>query len=219
MDKASRDIVIRAYEPRDRAALRVLCFETSFLGQPRLFVDSAEITADVLSLYFTDCEPESSFVACAGEELIGYLIGARDVRRLSRVFSSRIFFSVLGKSIASGVFFQPKSLRFVYYCGVSFFKGEFLPKPLRREYPALLHINVRRDFRGQGVGRSLLGRFMEYLTGEQVFGVHVSTLEEQGKDFFLKQGFKILYSSPKTFLRYRLGRGVTQYILGKSLSG
>ena len=219
MDQGDFDIVIRAYTPGDRAALRALCFETSFLEQSKLFVDSAEITADVLSLYFTDFEGESSFVACAQGQLVGYVIGTKNVRRMNRIFFSRVFFPILGKSIATGVFFQLKNLRFVFHCGVSLVKGEFLPKPIDQKYSALLHINVREDFRGQGVGRRLLAQFMEYLETEKVFGVHVSAFEERSKDFFFRQGFTILYSSTKTFLRYRLGRDVTQYILGKILTG
>ena len=55
--------IIRPYHPADRPALRAICADTGFLGQPidPIFEDR-ELFADYLTAYYTDEEPESIFV-------------------------------------------------------------------------------------------------------------------------------------------------------------
>src|SRR5688572_29185712 len=71
-------IVIRQYEPRDREIVRKLCCDTGFLGNPidPVFGDR-ELFADFLTSYYTDAEPESSFVIEVDGEVSGYLLGCR----------------------------------------------------------------------------------------------------------------------------------------------
>src|SRR5712671_5549769 len=77
MDDASQ-YSIRSYQASDRVAVRKLCCETGFLGSPidPVFQDR-ELFADFLTTYYTDHEPESSFVLEIGGELQGYLLGSR----------------------------------------------------------------------------------------------------------------------------------------------
>ena len=58
--------------------MRRLCCETGFLGEPidPVYQDR-ELFADFLTTYYTDHEPESSFVMDANGELHGYLLGSR----------------------------------------------------------------------------------------------------------------------------------------------
>ena len=69
---------IRSYRPSDRAAVRRLCCQTGFLGEPidPVYEDN-ELFADFLTTYYTDHEPESSFVLELEGEIRGYLLGSR----------------------------------------------------------------------------------------------------------------------------------------------
>lgn len=69
-------ITIRPYSPADREAVRRICCDTGFSGDPvdPLFEDR-EAFADFLTRYYTDWEPESAFVAEADGEPAGYLLG------------------------------------------------------------------------------------------------------------------------------------------------
>ena len=69
---------IRPYRQSDRAAVRALCCATGFLGEPidPVFEDR-ELFADFLTTYYTDHEPESSFVLEIDNEIRGYLLGSR----------------------------------------------------------------------------------------------------------------------------------------------
>src|SRR5439155_20227753 len=69
---------IRSYQASDRGAVRKPCCETGFLGEliDPVFQDR-ELFADFLTTYYTDHEPESSFVLEIDGKIRGYLLGSR----------------------------------------------------------------------------------------------------------------------------------------------
>ena len=76
--KSQRAYTIRGYQASDRDAVRRLCCRTGFLGTPVDPVyEDRELFADFLTTYYTDHEPESSFVLEVDGELKGYLLGSR----------------------------------------------------------------------------------------------------------------------------------------------
>src|ERR1043166_4916889 len=68
---------IRPYQQTDRGAVRRLCCETGFLGEPvaPLFQDSG-LFADLFTNAYLDHEPEWALVAEVDGKIIGYLLGA-----------------------------------------------------------------------------------------------------------------------------------------------
>ncbi|MGZ4983202.1 MAG: GNAT family acetyltransferase, partial [Chthoniobacterales bacterium] len=76
--KTDEAFSIRPYRRSDRAAVRRLCCLTGFLGEAidPVYQDH-ELFADFLTTYYTDHEPESSFVLEVDGELRGYLLGCR----------------------------------------------------------------------------------------------------------------------------------------------
>src|SRR6187399_3554221 len=70
--------LIRGYRRSDREAVRKLCCETGFLGEPidPVYQDR-ELFADFLTTYYTDHEPESCFLLEVDGEIRGYLLGSR----------------------------------------------------------------------------------------------------------------------------------------------
>jgi hypothetical protein len=76
--KTDPSLVIRGYQPSDRAAVRDLCCRTGFLGNAidPVYQDR-ELFADFLTTWYTDHEPESSFVLEIKGEICGYLLGSR----------------------------------------------------------------------------------------------------------------------------------------------
>jgi hypothetical protein len=77
--------LIRPYRPEDRSALRAICADTGFLGKPidPVFEDR-ELFADYLTSYYTDAEPESTYVCEFDGQVKGYLMGSRFPKRKSR---------------------------------------------------------------------------------------------------------------------------------------
>ena len=87
--KDENALVIRSYRASDREAVRQLCCQTGFLGEPIDPVyEDHELFADFLTTYYTDHEPESSFVLELGGEISGYLLGSRKPLAQSALFLS-----------------------------------------------------------------------------------------------------------------------------------
>ncbi len=101
------NVVIRKFESRDREELRKISCDTAFLGKPRTdFFDDDEILADALTLYFTDYELGSCFVAVCSEKVVGYVVGAKNERAMDRVFKLKIAPLLFIKAIRKGVFLK-----------------------------------------------------------------------------------------------------------------
>jgi hypothetical protein len=209
-------IQIRPYGPADRAAVRRISCETAFLGKPHqeIFPDE-EILADALTLYFTDHEPYSCFVAVAEQGVIGYIIGSRDVPAMQRVMNKNIIPGMLWKALRRGAFFNRYILKFLGHIMVSLWRGEFILPDCSRQYPATLHINIQQNFRGHNLGSRLITRYLEYLQSNHINGVHLASFSDSAKEFFLKNGFEKLHEKERTYLKSYVGRVLTLTIFGK----
>ena len=211
------DIVIRKYEPKDRDAVRRISYATAFLGRAYDFVGDAEILSDGLMDYFTEYEPESLFVAADGEKIAGYLTGARSARAMHKILFNKIYPRIFGKALSKGFFLQRKVLLFMWHSLISFVRGEFRLPDFTYDYPATFHINLDEAYRGQRIGQQLIDRYVEYLKENNIKGVYVSTFSEKAKAFFVRNGFRFLFSRPRGYLRYRLGTDTRVHILGREL--
>jgi len=209
-------VVIRKFQKNDREGLRRVCYSTGFLGNPvSTFLSGDEIFADAITLYFTDYEPGSCWVAECRGEVVGYLIGAKDARRVCR---PGILFRIFMKSVLSAALFKPKNLLFIGNFLISLLKGEFSEPDFSREYPATLHINIQDGLRGANIGARLVDAYLGYLKEEGVRGVHFATMSERASNFFSKQGFKLLYKGKRSYFNYILHKELPLYIYGKRLA-
>jgi ribosomal protein S18 acetylase RimI-like enzyme len=189
----SGELIIRKYQNSDRQAVRDLCYDTGMMGQSvsYLWADK-ESFSDMFTMYYTDKEPESSFVAEFNGKVIGYLNGCVDSKRAynpvkiaSRHVVKRgiIFNKVTGPTIlrvvTEGLFMQIKG-------------ADFDNAPFRDpRWPAHLHINVKKEFRHQNAGSKLIKAYFEYLKSKNITGCFLETLYENKNAiaFFEKMGF------------------------------
>jgi hypothetical protein len=65
-----------------------------------------------------------------------------------------------------------------------------------RDYPAHCHVNVAKGSRGGGLGRALLGRFVELARQSGAGGIHASTASEGGRRLAAGMGFATLARVP-----------------------
>ncbi len=211
-------IKIRTYQAADRAAIRRISYETSFLHRPHLFFDDPELVTDALTRYYLDFEPESCFVAEAQGRVVGYIIGTLDMARMNYVYGVKILVPLVCKAINHKEFFRGKTMRFILNYLKSVLKGEFRAPNLTREYPSTFHINVEQDLRGKKVGSQLIERALSLLREKSVPGVQFSAMTDEARDFFVRQGFQVIYSSRRSFLRYALGHDTAFHLLVKKLA-
>lgn len=209
---------IIAFESKHRPEVRRIACDTALLGDPLdSCFDDREILADVLTLYFTDYEKDGCFVAVKGTDVIGYVMGTRDAANMRRVFKTRIVPRIVAKTVIRGTLFRQNALRFFFHVATGYFRGEFSSPGLAHEYPATLHVNVDRKFRGKDTGRRLMESCLEFLRHEKVAGAHVSTMSEDAKRFFEKLGFAVLFEGKRSYLRYCLRKDLPLFVLGKRL--
>lgn len=210
------NIIVRRFQPADRSAVRNIACETAFLEavEGRLIEDD-EILADILTLYYTDYEPESCFVAVNDSEIIGYIIGTKNAKRADRIFSYRIIPLLSLKYFFKGNLFRKKYLRLGFDAIKSKVNGEFAMPDFSNEYPAELHINLKKGFRGGGVGRKLIEHFLSYLKENGIHGVHLTTMSDNAKLFFERVGFQVLHKTQLSFLRFYLHKSIPYYSMGR----
>lgn len=189
--KEDREFTIRSYRPTDRAAVRRLCCQTGFLGEPIDPVyEDHELFADFLTSYYTDREPESSFVVEVGGELRGYLLGSRKpLRNQLYAFTQNI--SLFLRVLSRYAKYNARSRRFIRWM-ISHGWREVPAAPRRTPH---FHINLLPDARKISTTRALMSAYLSYLyrCGEKrVYGQIVTFESRRGEKMFERYGFRVL---------------------------
>ncbi|MCX5668759.1 MAG: GNAT family N-acetyltransferase [Candidatus Omnitrophica bacterium] len=212
------EVEIRKFQAKDKAAVRQIAYATALMGESAgLFFQGQEVISDALSLYFTDYEPGSCFVAWINDQIVGYLIGAKNKIAAEAIFNRQIVLPVFFKALKSGIFLRKKNLILIFSCLKDLLINGIKTPDFNRAYPATFHLNIKADFRRQDIGAKLINAYLDYLKFEGVFGVHLATMSDQAANFFLSQGFGQLYKGKRSYFRHILHRDVPLYIFGKRL--
>lgn len=215
----TQEVKIRKFEAKDRVAVRQIVYATALIGEPAgLFFQGQEVISDALSLYFTDYEPVSCFVAEINHQITGYLLGAKNKIAAQAIFNAQLVLPLLLKAFRSGIFLRIKNLSFIFGCLIDLLKNGIKTPDFNQAYPATLHLNIKDGFRGQEIGAKLISAYLDYLKIEKISGVHLATMSDRAADFFLSQGFQQLYIGKRSYFREILHRDVPLYILGKQLN-
>jgi ribosomal protein S18 acetylase RimI-like enzyme len=185
--------VIRPYQPGDRAAIRAICADTGFLGQPidPIFEDR-ELFADYLTSYYTDAEPESTFVCELNGEVKGYVMGSRFPKKKAS-FERRILPGLVLRGLWRYVTrsYNAASRRYVRWVLTQGRKEvPFAPPDIPH-----FHFNIRPEARSVGATREMVDTFFQYLTAhgeKQVYGQVVVYESRRGGRMFERFGFRVI---------------------------
>ena len=182
---------VRPFSPADREAVRHICCETGFSGNPvDLLFSDREIFADFFTRYYTDWEPESAWVAEDQGKVVGYLTGC--IRYRYNAFMQRVLliFIMIPKTlwrILRGRY-SKSDLSFLLWCAVKANKET----PLRPPRAAHFHFNLLPEYRNTGVGLKLFTVFVESLPGrgvKRVYGQIQTRLDRRPERVFERYGF------------------------------
>ena len=203
------DAVIRPYRPSDRDAVRNLCCETGYLGKAidPVFEDR-ELFADYLTSFYTDREPESTFVLEQDGEVKGYLMGSR--RPLLQQFHN--FFlnlSLFARGVLRYPRYNKQSKAFVRWILLNAWR-EVPAAPRRMPH---FHFNMLPEAQGFGTAREILVQFLNHLRahGEtHVFGQVVTFEDRRGARVFERFGFQVV--EKKEITKYRAHRDEPVYL-------
>ena len=191
MNEEKSRLVIRSYRASDRDAVRRLCCRTGFLGEPIDPVyEDRELFADFLTTYYTDHEPESSFVLELDGQISGYLLGSR-----RPLFNQLYAFQqnlVLGfRALLRYRRYNDRSRRFVRWV-LSHGWREVPAAPRRVPH---FHINLLPEARKMSTTRALMSAYLSYLyrQGEKrVYGQIVTFESRRGEKMFERYGFRVM---------------------------
>jgi len=192
-------VKIRKYRLEDRQTVRDICCDTGFLGNriDPIFNDK-ELFADLFTRYYTDEEPESAFVAEYEGEVIGYLLGCKNGKKFKR-FMTYIILANLPKLIWR--YFTRYNREGRKYAKWMLFRGLRETPEIPRK-AAHLHFNLKKKYRGMGIGKKLINIFFEYLRQNGINKVYGGVFSFEGKrteGLYKKLGFKI-YDKKKVTL-------------------
>ena len=186
-----KSLTIRNYTAIDRGAVRRLCCQTGFLGEPidPVFEDH-DLFADFLTTYYTDHEPESCFVLEVEGELHGYLLGCRKPL-WNQVYSFYQNVCLFTRALIRYPRYNERSRRFIRWIIVNGWR-EVPARPRRTPH---FHINLLPDARKMETTRSLMSAYLSYLyrCGEkQVYGQIVTFESRRGERMFERYGFRVM---------------------------
>lgn len=182
---------IRSFRPSDRQAVRDLCCQTGFLGEPIDPVyEDRQLFADFLTTYYTDWEPESSFVLEIDGEIRGYLLGSRKPLR-NQLYAFWQNVSLFFKALSRYFRYNDRSRRFIRWTLTHGWR-EVPAAPRRVPH---FHINLLPDARKVSTTRALISAYLSYLyrRGEKrVYGQIVTFESRRGEKMFERYGFTVL---------------------------
>jgi L-amino acid N-acyltransferase YncA len=189
--KNERSFTIRSYRPEDRAGVRRLCCQTGFLGEPIDPVyEDRQLFADFLTTYYTDHEPESSFVLEIDGEIRGYLLGSRKPLR-NQLYSFWQNISLFLKALTRYPRYHERSRRFIRWTLAHGWR-EVPAAPRRVPH---FHINLLPEARKMSTTRALMSAYLSYLyrCGEKsVYGQIVTFESRRGEKLFERYGFRVM---------------------------
>jgi ribosomal protein S18 acetylase RimI-like enzyme len=186
-----KHFLIRSYRASDREAVRRLCCETGFLGNPidPIFEDR-ELFANFLTGYYTDWEPESAFVIEVDGEVKGYLLGSRRPLR-QQIYSIYQNVVLVLRGLVRLRNYNAASRKFVRWVLLQGWRE--VPAAPRRT--AHFHINLLPEARNVPTTRALMDAYLKYLheCGEKrVYGQMVTFESRRGARMFERYGFRVI---------------------------
>ena len=197
-------INIRAYQAEDRQALRTLCCDVADRGESiENFFPDRDVAADMLTKYYTDYEPQSTFIAQSDGRLIGYINGCMDNRRYGLAMFFLLMPAVLIKAFKRGLFFRPEICQLLAGMLKNWRRIFVWRKKSFHSHQGHLHIGIMKDFRGQQVGGNLINALVDHAQGVGIgeLAASVHDANKAAGAFFEAQGFVIRERYPMILIR------------------
>ncbi|HTL56161.1 MAG TPA: hypothetical protein VL361_10815 [Candidatus Limnocylindrales bacterium] len=215
-----KKVRIRPYRPEDRIAIRRLCCETGFLGDPvDIFFQDRELFADLFTNAYLDHSPDWALVAEVDQRVIGYLLGAVSDRFDMVLMSSgartaaRMLFRLATGRYAG----HPRSARFVRWlltCG-------FAEQPKHPRNAAHLHWDLDKGFRGRGICYHLWDIYERRLREAGVrccYGAFFSHKKRKPELVYERYGFEVFDRKRTTIFQPEIPDPVDVVCVHKDLS-
>jgi hypothetical protein len=193
-------IEVTRFASNERQLVRTLCADVAYEGRPleEWIPIDRELFADFFTAYYTDLEPNSSFVAWADGSFAGYVLTALDTKTHVRAWRRHILLPALYRVMTGRYKIPFSTIPQLVRLGVAYARCRSLHIPMD-EYPGHLHINISHQYRRfPDVARMLLHRAVRNFRDHGVSGMHgiVMTSRMRMVKKYERAGFKILARCP-----------------------
>jgi GNAT superfamily N-acetyltransferase len=191
--RAADNIIIRPYRLEDRAAIRRICCDTGFLGNPieTIFSDR-EIFADLFAGPYLDYGADWAWVADAGGRVVGYLLGS-----VSLYFNYTLLYSgfqttmkIITRAATGRYSRHPRTRHFIRWLLINGYREQ----PRHPENAAHLHLNLEKKYRGCGLGLRLWRTYEEQLEEagiQNCYGAFFSRPDRRPETVYSRLGFSV----------------------------
>lgn len=187
------DFITRPYEPRDREQIRSICCETGFLGEPidTVFGDR-DLFADYLTRYYTDVEPESSWVGVKDGKVVTYLLSCKrwKLNQAWGVWNGLRLAAKAAIRFCSGQY-DAKSRKFLWWI----ITRGWRESPGAPSNAAHFHFNSLKEHRKMGIARDLVVTLIEDLRAHgvpRVFGQMITYDSRRSERLYEYLGWKVV---------------------------
>ncbi len=175
-------VTVRPYSEKDKRRVQEVCLRAASAKDSfdSWYSDGSHFILTTYNNYYTEHEPENCFVSVDEDDnAVGYIICAKDVGKWRRVFMKDYFPRLKGMDSKYKLWALAEIIIKVMF---------------QKDYPAHLHIDMSKDYRGQGAGTMMMDALVNHLRENGVKGVQLTcgTDNHRGINFYQKYGFKIL---------------------------
>lgn len=186
---------VRPYTSADREAVRRICADTGFMGNPvdEIFTDRA-VFADFFTRYYTDYEPDCALVTedVDSGQVVGYLLGCVRFRYQAWKQIELMVLRTIPKVLFRYLTFQynKASRRFLYWV---IFRSIRETPPAPR-HSAHFHINLLPAYRTSVWGREMIFTFFDMANHRGVRRIYgqIQTRDDRRTNFWTRYGFREL---------------------------
>ena len=210
------DLSIRLFQAEDREVIYRIAADTAFFGEPvEAFLEDRRLFCDAFYRYYIDFEPEQIWVACADANVVGFLAGCLDTKARNRIFVLRLLPGTAWRILRGEYRLGPRTRRYALELAWEMFSGN-VPRADLRVFPAHLHVNIAAEWRGQGLGRTLLTTYLGFLRRAGLPGVYLETTSRNAAACRLYEslGFRLLDERLSSLWTHLVGSPVANRCYG-----
>lgn len=214
-----RHVVIRPYKIEDRPAIRRICCDTGFLGNPvETIVNDREIFADLFTGPYLDHEPQWAWVAENSEGVVGYLLGSASptFHRTLMLSGFQTTMKMIGRAVMGRYANHPRTKKFIRWLLTNGYREQ----PRHPEHAAHLHFDIQKSYRGAGLAWRLWQKYEEQLLNagaSHCYGAFFSRPERRPESIYSRFGFSVYDRKPTTIFQPEISEPVEVVCVHKKL--
>ncbi len=213
------DVVIRPYQPADRSAIRRICCDTGFLGNPieTIFSDR-EIFADLFTGPYLNYESKYAWVADAIGRVVGYLLGS-----VSPTFDYTLLYSgfqttmkMIARAATGRYATHPRTKNFIRWLLTSGYREQ----PRHPDRAAHLHLDIEKKYRGHGLACRMWRIYEKQLEQsgvEYCYGAFFSWQNRRPENGYSRFGFSVFDRKLTTIFQPEISEPVEVVCVQKKL--